>query len=511
MEIDGFSRDRLASSTPVPPGTRFRTDGGIAPSYGNVASGREIQEMFARVAAVLVGSGLAIACASPLPLEGRPCPCLEPGWVCCESACVPRDQAAACSAAPIVPTPPGPTAGPPPRSIEPTAVPDAATTGDAGVSDPLDAPARDATRDGPPDTPAAEEPCQGPVRGCSADQTATRVCQSGRWVFERTCLDGTVCSVGECLCRTGSCEDTVVVRAAANIVRLAVGGNVLYYHKGYTEIDLNGVHQLDLRTNQASTLVSEGPGNNIGSMVADATGALTWCRGPSATQAPALMRGTQLLEPIPCSRLAVSDTHVYFTRADRPGIFRRPLGRAGVEMLSERDPLAFNVAGPYLYYSTDDQEAEPPTESVSVRRVSIGAVQPGREQRVAVATMFFDAALSILAADQSHVYGDDGDGLFWAPLTSDSPLETFWRGPGPQVRGLALSDTHVYFSTDIDGFRGCLGATIWRKSKAAGPEATPMASYPAACVSRDLLLQGEYLYTVIRSAQGGAQVVRLRL
>jgi hypothetical protein len=362
------------------------------------------------------------------------------------------------------------------------------------------------TSDAGSDAPELAEPCRAPARSCSADRTATRRCdERGRWQFERTCVDGTSCSAGECLCRPGACEDGVVLRAPANVFTIAVGGDLLYYLKSNAEVDLTGLHSLDLRTNAASTVVADAPGNGLGAMAADEAGVLSWCQR-RATGRPALMRANQLLEVIPCNRLAVTDTHVYFERDDREGIFRRAVTRSGVETIWEGQPTTFIVAGDYLYVSHEDQGEG----SVSIDRVSLAGPQSGRPERVAMATDLFDGALYRIGVDETHVYADDNDDLLWAPLEPVSRLQTFWRGAGPQVRGLAVGSTHVYWSTTTDALRGCIGTTIWRKPKAVDAPAVPIATYPDACPSRDLLLRGDYLYTVITPDRGASQIVRLR-
>ena len=367
--------------------------------------------------------------------------------------------------------------------------------------------------DGPPDRPVVvpQEPCAGPARGCSTDETATLRCEAGRWQFEQTCLDGKVCSAGDCVCRAGSCQESVLVRLAAHIPVIAVGGDFLYYQKDNFDTNTSGLHRLNLRTNEAVPLVADGPGHSFRTMMADAMGVLTWCRGMSASQVgPAIMRATQVFEAVPCGRVRVSDTHVYFTRDDQPGIFRRALDRPERETLWQSDLLGYRVAGPYLYFSRFDDSAGP-AESISVYRVSVEGVQAGPAERMAVSTQFFDPSFYNLQVDQSHVYADDGDGLVRAPLTAPvvSSFQTFWRGAGPEMRGLALSPTHVYWSTATEGVRGCTAATVWRSAKADGSAAVAVATYPEACPSMELLLHREYLYVVMTSAMGGAQIVRL--
>ena len=456
--------------------------------------------MFSRVAVLPIGSALALlSCASPLPLEGRACPCLSPGWVCCGSICVRPEQAVGCGAIEIPP--------PPPSSLPPAPTPEAETPVVAGADGGTAPVTPDAGPDLPADPPELEETCRAPARSCSADQTATRRCdERGRWVFERTCLDGTTCSAGECLCRPGTCEDSVVLRAPAKVVSIAVGGDLIYYVKSNAEVDLTGLHSLDLRTNASSAVVADAPGNGLGAMAADQAGVLSWCQ-QRAARGPVLMRGTQLLEAVPCGRVAVTDTHVYYTRDDRKGIFRRAVTGSGSDTIWEGEPMTFTTAGAYVYVSYQDQGAE----SVSIDRVSLAGPQPGRRERVAVATDPFDTSMHRIAVDETHVYGDDTDGLLRAPLEPESRFETFWRGPGPEVRGLAVGSTHVYWSTTTDALRGCVDATIWRKPKASDAPAVRIAIYPEACPSRDLLLWGGHLYTVITPDRGASQIVRLRL
>jgi hypothetical protein len=482
--------------------------------------------MFARRAAVLVLSALAIAaCVGPLPLEGRRCPCLDVGWVCCQptKTCVPEAEPASCSGA--IGEPATTDAGLPladgPVDPDGAADPDAAAAADAAVPGPADPTlARDAAApEAPavepdaaaPDRPAPEpeEPCQAPARGCSADRSATRTCgEQGRWVFEQTCLEGTICSAGDCVCRAGACQDSVLVRSAASIYYIAVGGETLHYRTASSGPDLSGLHRLNLRTGEASTVVADGPDSNVGPLAVDSQGIVTWCREEGAGPVqPGIMRGTELFEPGACGKVAVSDTHVYFTLQDPGGVFRRAVGRPGRERLWEGSPLTFTLAGRYLYLSAYAEGDD--VDSIHVHRVSIEGAAPGPAELLATSGNASDSSFYAMAVDGAQVYGADGDGVVRAPLTPGSLFQTFWRGSGAEVKALALSPTHVYWVAETEGIRGCAAATVWRSPKAVGTEAEAVVSYPGGCAARDLLLHGEYLYTVITS-ELGAQIVRLR-
>jgi hypothetical protein len=421
------------------------------------------------------------------------------------------------------------------------AAPDAATPADGPPADPpdaapvdvpapvdapsVDAPSVDASprppdatveAAAPPDTaqPDAmdppEERCQPPGRSCSADQAATRRCdQNGRWVFEQTCTDGTRCSDGQCLCRPGMCEESVVLRLSSSIFFIAIGGDLLHYHKYNADAEISGLHRLNLRTSEAGTTVADATSNNLGDMAADSTGVLTWCRGRSTGGPPAaIMRDTQVLEATDCNQLLVNETHVYFTLDNQGGLFRRALDRPGRQMVWDRTPMDFQLAGPFIYVSDFDEGED--AESISVHRILVSGASPGRPERVATATTFDDPSFYTIAVDEEHVFAVDADGLQWAPLTVGSTFTDFWRGAGPEVKGLALTDSHVYWSTETPGITGCTAATVWRKPKVAGAPAVQVASYPGACPSWDLPLHGGHLYTVITSAIGGSQIVRLR-
>ena len=121
-----------------------------------------------------------------------------------------------------------------------------------------------------------------------------------------------------------------------------------------------------------------------------------------------------------------------------------------------------------------------------------------------------DPSFYTIAVDEAHIYAVDLDGLLRAPLNLGSRFQDFWRGPGPEVKGLAVTPTHIYWSTETMGATDCSAATVYRKAKAVDAPAVVMASYPGSCPSWELLLHGDYLYTVITSVQGGAQIVRLR-
>jgi hypothetical protein len=396
---------------------------------------------------------------------------------------VPADRSLPAEAAPL------------PPDAAPAAMPDAP---------PVDTAPPDATE------PPPEERCQPPARSCSADQTATRRCdERGRWVFEQTCVDGTSCNAGECLCRPGLCEDSVVLRLATSIFGIAVGGDLLHYHKYNADAELSGLHRLNLRTGEAGTTVADARDNNLGHLAADSAGVLTWCRGQIEGGPPAaIMRGTAVLEAASCHELVVNDTHIYFTLDDGPGLFRRAIDRPGRQLVWDGSPMDFKLAGPYIYLSSFDDGED--AESISVHRVRVSGAAPGQPELVATATTFEDPSFYTIAVDEQHVFAIDADGLLWAPLTRGSTFSTFWRGAGPEVKGLTLTATHVYWSTETPGVSGCTAATVWRKPKALDAPAVPIATYPGACPSWELPLAGGFLYSVISSAVGGSQIVRLR-
>ena len=281
----------------------------------------------ARGELIAAAGALLLACTQPNPhgfRDGEALPGDDAsGGTRAVDAPVPDDGPAAADLPALVPadvappvdaTPPPLDAPPPPRDSAPA---DAAVIADV-------APPADTSPDLPP---APEETCQGAARGCSADQTSTRLCEAGRWVFEQTCTDGTSCSAGACVCRAGMCQESVVLRLASYIFTTAVGGELLHYHKSNPDTETSGLHAVDLRTNEASITLPDGRENNIGDLAADSTGGLIWCRGLVEGQSePALLRGPQVLEAIECNDLTVTDTHIYFTLAGG-GLFRRPLDR----------------------------------------------------------------------------------------------------------------------------------------------------------------------------------------
>ena len=145
-----------------------------------------------------------------------------------------------------------------------------------------------------------------------------------------------------------------------------------------------------------------------------------------------------------------------------------------------------------------------------MHRVSLTGAQPGRPERMAFAPSPDDPSFYKMAVDEEHIYAVDLDGLLRAPLTAGARFQDFWRGPGPEVKGLAVTPSHIYWSTETMGATDCAAATIYRKAKAPDAPAVVMVNYPGSCPSWELLLHGDYLYTVITSVQGGAQIVRLR-
>jgi hypothetical protein len=398
--------------------------------------------------------------------------------------------------------------------------PDAAGSGDsAREPDALppdvaaaDLPLPDAAPDAAASVPA--EPCEGPARGCSADDASTFRCEAGRWIFDKTCTDGTSCSAGDCVCRPGLCEEGVLFRSAASIYDLAIGGDLLHFQKTLPDLALSGLQQLNLRTNELITTLPEQTTFEIRTLAADPKGGLGWCREQAGVAAgAAIMRGTEVLEPVSCQNLALDDTHVYYDRQDRAGVFRRALDRPGQQTVTDRDPRAFALVGRDLYFSTVDDRNEQ-TTTTSLHRVAIGGAQPAPARRLAVAVTPDDASFYRIAVDDRYLYGVNGDSLMWAPQptgASPSTFTRFWDGTGPMVMGLTVSDTHVYWATWAGGLISCTSGTIWRKAKLSAARAVAMATYPGGCPAYKLILHQNHLYTVISSELGGSQIVRLRL
>jgi hypothetical protein len=412
----------------------------------------------------------------------------------------PADAATADSPSPLVDAQPPADAGPAP---------------DAGPEAPADLP-RDTSADAAREPePAPSEPCEGPARGCSADQSSTRRCEAGRWVFGQTCSEG-ICSAGDCVCRTGQCQDSVLLRSAASLSNLAIGGEQLHYVRDILDVSLTGLYRLDLRTSETTNTVPDSPSDQtiIISVVAGPTDLPTWCRGVSRTRSAAIMRGTQVLEPVACDSLAGDDRHVYFTRPDRDGLFRRALAGPGRQTITEVPPLSFVLAGPHLYFAAVDDTTGLDTTTTSVHRVRIDGAQPAAPQRAALAVTPQDFSFYKIAVDEQHVYAVDGDSLLWAPLPPEGSAPTtfhrFWNGSGPVVIGLAVGRAHVYWTTETGGVRGCTAATVWRKPKMVDAPAQAVATYPGGCPGYELLFHDGFLHTVITSPTGGAQIVRLR-
>jgi hypothetical protein len=403
---------------------------------------------------------------------------------------------------------PRPDVSPPPDVAAP---PDAALP-EAPANLPRDASSADAPGDTEPEPPA--EPCQGEVRGCTADQSSTRRCQAGRWVFERTCSEGT-CSAGDCVCRPGQCQESVLVRSAGGLNNLAIAGDQLHYVRSILDVSLAGLFRLDLRTNETATTVPDGPASqNIFISVAPGPmGLPTWCRGVSGTRSAAIMRGAQLLEAVACERLAGDGSHVYFTRQDRDGLFRRALASPGRQTITDVPPLSFEVVGPHLYFAAVDDTTGLDTTTTSVHRVRVDGGQPGPPQRVGLAVTPQDFSFYEIAVDDRYVYAVDGDSLLWAALppeeSAPNTFHRFWNGAGPIVTAVAVGPHHAYWTTETGGVRGCTAATVWRKPKMVDAPAQAIATYPGSCPG-ELLFHDGYLHVVITSVTGGAQIVRLR-
>ncbi len=116
-----------------------------------------------RASVIVAFGGLFIllvgACAKPLSLEDRRCPCIDPGWVCCGLTCQPRHKANACSVGPDFERPLVPDGGlaPPPMIEE---EPDAAEPEEPDAHEPEEP---DAAEPEEPDAPESEDPDAGTV------------------------------------------------------------------------------------------------------------------------------------------------------------------------------------------------------------------------------------------------------------------------------------------------------------------------------------------------------------
>jgi hypothetical protein len=356
--------------------------------------------------------------------------------------------------------------------------------------------------------PPQDEPCRPGARGCSPEHDSTRVCgEQGRWTFEATCPGGTSCSAGACLCPAGLCEDGVVLQASGLVDSMAAGGDLLHFQRSYSDVDLIGIHRIDLRTNAVTPVVPDGPGHSSHvPLAADPMGTLYWCRSfVSGRSNPALMRGNQRLETIDCTVLQASATHLYLMTASSQQLHRRAFDRPGLQVVWSEPLVAFAVAGQHAYLASYQDERT--SEAVLIRRVLLA--DPRRVETVAAEPEPREGGFNDMAADTAHVYFRDRDRLRRAPV-SGGAVETFWQGPGLEVKAMVLSDTHVYWSTETPGVNSCTETTAWRQPKGREEDPIEMARYPASCSRADLLLLGDYLYLATSSVQAGSQIVRLR-
>jgi hypothetical protein len=384
-----------------------------------------------------------------------------------------------------------------------TAALDVATAVDRGaVAAPPDAapPAPDtAGADQRPDLPATE--CTPRESGCTADGKATRVCDDqGRWIMGTACGAQTVCSAGLCLCTPETCDEGTIHEVPGLVEAIAGSRTTLY-------LGLSGpgssIRSFDVEAETAATVHMGGSDFTRYALDADAMGGLVWCSdpGPAAASPGQLSFGATVLDtPAGCVHVRKIGDAVYY-RAD--ALYRRSTGGSPPQTVSSEPMTKFEIAGDHLYLIGAAGE-----EAVLKR---FALAEPAQVETLLRRP---DGIFRRLAVDGAHAYVVADDRLLRVPLAGNAAPEDVWVDDGPEVWGLALSESHVYWSTttpDLTG--GCLRAQVWRRPKAGGTRVA-ISTVQGRCAGELFILAGR-LYTAIFQPSllfsGPSQVLRMRL
>jgi hypothetical protein len=380
---------------------------------------------------------------------------------------------------------------------------DAATAADrGGVAAPPDA------APPPPDTAGADQgpdllptECTPRENGCTADGRAIRVCDDqGRWTVGTTCGAQTACSAGLCLCTPESCDEGTIHEAPGLVEAIAGSGTTLF-------LGLSGprssIRSFDVEAETAATVHMGGSDFTRYALDADAMGSLVWCSevGSAPASTGQLGFGATLLDtPAGCVHVRKIGDVVYY-RAD--DLYRRSTGGSPPQTVSSAPMTRFEIAGEHLYLIGAAGE-----EAVLKR---FALAEPAKVETLLRRP---DGTFRRLAVDGAHAYVVADDRLLRVPLAGNAAPEDVWVDEGPEVWGLALSDSHVYWSTttpDLTG--GCLRAQVWRRPKAGGTRVA-VSTVQGRCAGELFILAGR-LYTAVFQPSllfsGPSEVLRLRL
>jgi hypothetical protein len=400
---------------------------------------------------------------------------------------------------------------------------------DAGVRETSDLPAdatstADAEPDAPPDAAPDAEPdaaldaapvpdaplmpeCTPGTRACVAGP-ATRLCNDqGRWVPGESCGSASVCSGGACVCAAGTCEDAVLRAEPGYVAEIAIGGNTLYYR--YAIALDSDIRSIDLRTGMPGPIQRAAAGYYVNSgLAADPQGAVYWCRRLSDENAPlegALMRGDGVLAAGACTRLRLTDSHVLFKMEDENGLFRFPRAGAGSrETVTTKYPASFDSTPTHLYFASADDGPRLWSRIERIPVDNLGAPPQTIAERAGFDTHIFD----YMAIDADYVYVPYQGQILRAAIAGGD-FQTFWSGDGSDIRGIVMSDTHVYWMSEIESERGCSESAFWRRSKLRDDEATLLARRDGVCPT-GLQLTPDHLYAATSGLPGPSRIFRLR-
>jgi hypothetical protein len=392
------------------------------------------------------------------------------------------------------------------RQAEVDAQPDRVPESDA----PADAPPpvdRAGDEGPPPPVDSAPEAlpieCRTGETGCSLDRHEARLCNAaGRWTVTATCAAGSVCTAARCLCEPGpgdssACDEGPIHHLLRPVQIMSAGRDALYLVVDYEQPSLR---RFVPRDGREQTLQMSGEERVDFSIDADAMDNLVWCTlraGPKG-EVGQLLIGERVLESTPCRWLRKLGNDIYYAATDS-NIYRRSLVGLAPQVVA-RDPglWRFEVTGDHIYYLFNQDDAY-------LQRVSLS--DPTRVTTLVTRQL---AEFRALAVDGAHVYVVDEDRVLRVPLAG-GVAETFWRGAGEAVRELAQTASHLYWSTETGGVRGCARSQVWRRAKEGGPP-TALTTVMGQCAG-PLALLGDRLYAATSSGYSHdvvpAQLLRL--
>jgi hypothetical protein len=385
----------------------------------------------------------------------------------------------------------------------------------APLPDRASAPGPDAPGDVPAEVPApvpsdasVAPECTPGVRAC-LDGQSHRVCsREGRWLPAEGCAGGTTCSGGACVCPAGACEDGVLVDEPGYVSALAAVGDFLHYALIDPGVP-DSVRTVDLRRGMQTGLQRAPAGWEVlPTLAADPAGTVYWCRRLLSDQGVmmgALLRGPQVLAPIPCGAVRVTTSDLLFSILEDDRLYRRALtsGPAGVAETVVADGLyAFEATDTDLFFTTRNADGT---------RSALQRIARDDPDRVLTLGERVDAsrAFDRLAADASHVYISFEDEILRVGIGGGEAFQTFWSGAGPEIEAIVLSQTHVYWATRIQGLYRCSEAAFWRRSKQRDDEAVMLARRQGVCPT-GLALTEHGVHAAVAGTPGPSQILRLR-